>query len=130
MKTETGRSLTDPVLLCALCALLLISIGCACPRRKAESTRVIETFTNRADGLIRRETWTDVEEGGGEFLFADPKVQTMLAVHANQTALGGSNLFSCGSIAIVVDTNLAPSIVAAGQGIGTIVGAAAKAAAK
>ncbi len=115
----------------AFCILpFAFALGCACPSRKAETSRVVETFTNRADGLLRRETWTDSEGGGGWFLFADPKVQAMLAVHTNQSALGGGSLFSAGSLTIVVDTNLAPVIGAAGTAAGNIIGVAAKTAVK
>jgi hypothetical protein len=117
-----------------ICFILLPSAfflsSCACPHRKAESSRVIETFAGRPDGLIQRETWRDVEKGGGQFLFADPNVQSMVAIHTNQNALGGGSVFSAGSLTITIDTNTAAIVGAGGTAIGNIIGAAAKSAVK
>lgn len=140
MKTETGRKpCIAPVFLRSLRLLLysgfLLSAfcllpGCACPRRLSESTHDAWSYTNRADGLIRHEQWRDAEGGGGIFVFTDPKVSAMLAVHTNQAAIGGGSLFSAGSITIVVDTNIVPAITASGTAVGNIIGAAVKTAAK
>jgi hypothetical protein len=118
--------------LCALCVLcaILFCPGCACPHRNADSVHVIETFTARSDGLIRRETWRDTEKGGGQFLFTDPSVQTMIAIHTNQFSLGGGSVFSAGAATITVDTNTAAVVGSAGAAIGNVIGAAAKSAVK
>jgi hypothetical protein len=107
-----------------------ILCSCACPHRKAEATHVVENFTDRVDGLIRRETWRDAETGGGEFVFTDPAAGQLFAAHTNQSALGGGSVFSTGTVTITVDSNTAPIIGAAGTAAGNIIGAAAKAAAK
>ena len=117
----------------ALAALFFVSLllpGCACPRRQASTTHVREAFTNRDDGLILRETWQDKEGGGGFFLFADPNVQGMTALHTNQSALGGGSVFTAGSLTVILDTNTAAVVAAGGTAIGNIVGAAAKSALK
>ncbi len=104
--------------------------GCAIPRREAKSSHVIERFDNRPDGLISREEWTDVEAGGGWFFGTDPQVSTMVAIHTNQSALGGGSVFTAGSLSSSIDTNLANDIGATGTAVGNVVGAAAKAAVK
>jgi hypothetical protein len=119
-----GRSLR----FCAFA--LVLSAGCACPHRNSQSLHVIESFDGRSDGLISRETWRDTEKGGGQFLFTDPSVQTMVAMHTNQSALGGGSVFSAGAATITVDTNSAAVIGSAGTAIGNVIGAAAKSAAK
>lgn len=90
----------------------------------------MEQFASRPDGLISRETWRDLETGGGFFFFADPNVQAMTAYHTNQSALGGGSAFTAGSLGLVVDTNLAPAIAATGTAVGNVIGAAAKTAIK
>jgi hypothetical protein len=114
--------------LSALSVVLLCS--CANPRRTALATHVQERFTSRADGLIERDTWRDKESGGGIFLFADPNVQGMAALHTNQTALGGGSSFIAGSLTLVVDTNTAAIIGAGGTALGNIIGASVKSAIK
>jgi hypothetical protein len=104
--------------------------SCACPRRQAETSRVLETFSGRPDGLARRETWRDSEQGGGQFLFTDPAAGQLFAAHTNQYALGGGSVFSAGTVTITVDTNTAPIVGAAGTAVGNIIGAAAKTAVK
>jgi hypothetical protein len=104
--------------------------SCACPRRKAECSRAVETFAGRADGLIYRETWKDTEGGGGLFFCADPNVQSMFAAHTNQNSLGGGSVFSAGTVTITVDTNTAAILGSAGTAVGNIIGAAAKTAVK
>lgn len=104
--------------------------ACSFPHRNAESFRLVEWFRNRPDHLVAREIWRDREGGGGIFLFADPSVQAMTATHTNQTALGGGSAFAAGSFTILVDTNLAPAIAAAGTAAGNVLGAAAKTAVK
>ena len=108
----------------ALCAFALI--GCAFPHRKAVTTHTLETFDCRADGLVCRERWRDAEGGGGFFLFADPNVQAMSAVHTNQVALGGGSGFAAGALTIFVDTNLVPAIAAGGTAVGNLIGATVK----
>lgn len=110
--------------------ILTVLCGCACPHRKALTSHTVELFDGRADGLLARESWRDQEGGGGFFLFADPNVQAMTAVHTNQFALGGGSAFAAGSLTIVVDSNLAPAITATGAATGNIIGAAAKASVK
>ena len=107
-----------------------LSASCAYPHRKGESTHVIETFAERPDGLLERETWRDSEQGGGEFLFTDPAAAQLFASHTNQSALGGGSLFSAGTVTIMVDSNTAPIVGAAGTAVGNIIGAAAKTAVK
>jgi hypothetical protein len=100
--------------------------SCACPHRKAESSHRIESFAGRSDGLVRRETWRDAEQGGGQFVFTDPAVGQLFAAHTNQSALGGGSVFSAGTVSVTVDTNTAPIIGAAGTAVGNVIGAAAK----
>lgn len=113
-----------------LLPMLLLCAGCACPSRMALTTRTVDHYTNRPDGLILRETWLDKEKGGGLFLFTDPNVQGMSAVHTNQAALGGGSSFVAGSLTLVVDTNTAAIIGAGGTALGNVIGASVKAAAK
>jgi hypothetical protein len=110
--------------------LILTFLGCACPHRKAATTQIIEWFQDRPDGLVAREEWRDQEGGGGIFLFADPNVQAMTAIHTNQCALGGGSAFAAGSFTILVDSNLVPAIAATGTAAGNIIGAAVKSAVK
>ena len=112
--------------------LILPFSGCAVPHRKALTTHTVEVFdpAARPDGLISREEWRDSEGGGGFFLFADPNVQAMTALHTNQCALGGGSAFAAGSFTILVDSNLVPAIAASGTAAGNIIGAAAKSAVK
>ena len=111
---------------------LALSLLCACaiPHRKATALHQVETFAGRADGLVCRESWRDCESGGGFFLFADPNVQAMTAIHTNQTALGGGSAFAAGSLAVVVDSNLVPAITASGTAVGNIIGATLKSSVK
>jgi hypothetical protein len=90
----------------------------------------LEDYAGRADGLVHREIWRDKEGGGGFFLFADPNVQGMVALHTNQSALGGGSSFTAGSLTLVVDTNTAAIITSGGTAIGNIIGASVKAAVK
>ena len=101
-------------------------LGCASPHRAAVTTHVAERFDGRPDGMFMRETWTDSEKGGGFFLFADPNVQGMAAVHTNQTALGGGSSFTAGSLTLVIDTNTAAIITSGGTAVGNIIGATIK----
>jgi hypothetical protein len=71
-----------------------------------------------------------METGGGIFVFADPNVQAMAALHTNQTALGGGSVFSAGSMSSLVDSNLVPTLNATGTAVGNVIGAAAKTAVK
>lgn len=115
-------------LLCIMLAFFLCS--CASPRRTALATHVQERFTGRPDGLFERDTWRDKESGGGWFLFADPNVQGMVALHTNQAALGGGSSFIAGSLTLVVDTNTAQIIGAGGTALGNVIGASVKSAIK
>ena len=108
----------------------LALVSCACPHRKAAAIHTLEFFKGRDDGLVAREEWRDTEGGGGFFLFADPPVQNMAAIHTNQTALGGGSLFTAGALTSLVDSNLVPAIGATGTAAGNIIGAAAKSAIK
>ena len=119
------------ILFCALCSFLFsLSPGCSTPHRAGEALHKLEKFDGRQDGLVSRETWRDRENGGGWFLFADPDITAMAAVHTNQTALGGGSMFTAGSATIMVDTNTAPIVGATGTAIGNVVGAAVKSAVK
>jgi len=125
------RSLAPPALMLLPFAFLILTFpGCACPHRQASATHTMETFQNRPDGLVRREEWRDSEGGGGFFLFADPNVQAMTALHTNQCALGGGSAFAAGSLTILVDSNLVPAIAAGGTAAGNVIGAAVKTAVK
>jgi hypothetical protein len=119
-------------LLSVLSVLFVVSLlsGCACPHRKAVTTHTVESFRGRPDGLVSREEWRDSEGGGGFFLFADPNVQGMTALHTNQAALGGGSSFTAGSLTLVVDTNTAAILSAGGSAAGNIIGAAVKTAVK
>jgi hypothetical protein len=119
-----------PTLVNSLVLASLIVAGCACPHRRAETTRTVETYDGRDDGLIERETWRDSEAGGGLFLFTDPAVQSLAAFHTNQTALGGGSSFVTGNMTVLVDTNTGQIIGATGSAVGNVIGAAAKAAVK
>jgi hypothetical protein len=112
-----------------LCVLTLAA-GCALPHRQTQSVHLLETFDRRPDGLVRRETWRDSEGGGGFFLFTDPQVQAMSAIHTNQTALGGGSAFTAGAMTVLVDTNTDKIIGVIGTAAGNVIGAAAKSAIK
>ena len=113
-----------------LCVLALIFPGCACPHRKAESRHTADYYESREDGLIEHDEWIDTERGGGLFLFADPTVQSLTAIHTNQTALGGGSSFITGKMNSIMDSNAPTFIGAAGTAAGNIIGAAAKTAVK
>jgi hypothetical protein len=113
-----------------LASTFVLFPACACPHRKGEASHRIETFAGRTDGLVRRETWRDSEQGGGQFLFTDPAAGQLFAAHTNQCALGGGSVFSAGTVMITVDTNTAPILGAAGTAAGNVIGAAAKTAVK
>ena len=108
----------------------LLGPGCASPRRHGEASHCVDWFHGRQDGLRQRETWRDTESGGGWFLFTDPAVQQMTALHTNQAALGGGSLFSAAATTVTLDTNAAAVIGASGSALGNVIGAAAKAAVK
>lgn len=125
------QQFTSPIARAFTGGLALIFLaGCACPHRKAVACRTVELFEHRTDGLVRRESWRDQEGGGGFFLFTDPTVQAMTALHTNQSALGGGSAFVAGPMALVVDTNLIPAIAAFGTAAGNVIGATIKSAAK
>ena len=95
------------------------------------ASHTVETFMPcRPDGLLSRESWKDSEGGGGFFLFADPTVQSMAALHTNQASLGGGSAFTTGPMTVAVDSNLVPAIAATGSAAGNIIGAAVKASVK
>lgn len=106
--------------------LLLSIIGCAAPHRAAITTRELKTYQGRADGLIAVETWTDTEKGGGWFLLATSDVQSLIAIHTNQTAIGGGSAFAAGPLSVKVDPQTGQIIEATGSAVGNIVGAAIK----
>lgn len=114
----------------ALLPASLFLQACACPHRKAVSSHEVETYAGRVDGLIRRETWRDSEQGGGQFVFTDPSAAQLFASHTNQAALGGGSVFSAGAVAVVVDTNTSAIVGATGTAVGNVIGAAAKTAVK
>ena len=109
---------------------VLLALGCAAPRRLSESKATAEVFVDRPDGLVRRVTYLDSESGGGVFLFTDPAVASLSAVHSNQAALGGGSSFLAGPMNLILDTNTAAVIGAGGTALGNVIGAAAKAAVK
>jgi hypothetical protein len=124
MRSSSALALVRVAVFC------LLWQGCACPRRRGESSHSVERFRGRQDGLVQRETWRDTESGGGWFLFTDPTVQQMTALHTNQAALGGGSLFSAATTTVTLDTNTAAVIGASGTAIGNVIGAAAKSAVK
>jgi len=73
------------------------------------------------------ERWKDSSKGGGTFVFTDPTASQVLFTRTNQTALGGGHMAAVGQLASVANTN---AITAAASGVGQIVGAALKTAAK
>jgi hypothetical protein len=111
-------------------SLVSILSGCASSHRASKTTKTVEWFQDRQDGLVERITFLDKEAGGGVFLLTDPKVSAMSAIHTNQDALGGGSMFSAGQLGIIVDTNTAQILNAAGTATGNVIGAAAKAALK
>jgi hypothetical protein len=113
----------------ALIAAIVLP-GCAWPHRSAVTTRTVEWFDGREDGLIARETLRDSDGGGGVFLFADPQVASLCVWHTNQIGLGGGSRCMTGPFSITVDSNLVPAITATGTAAGNIIGAAVKTAVK
>ena len=116
----------------AFCFLLsaLALAGCASPHRAAVTTHEIYRYQGRCDGLIAYEAWKDSERGGGWFLFTDPDVQSINAIHTNQTALGGGSVLNSGGMKLTLDPQTGAVIGATGTAVGNIVGAAIKTAIK
>jgi len=90
----------------------------------------LRTYQGRPDGMVALETWRDTEKGGGWFLLTDPNVTGLLAIHTNQTALGGGSQFMTGQASIVVDPQTGNIVGAVGTAAGNIIGAALKTAVK
>ena len=67
-------------------SLVSILSGCASSHRASKTTKTVEWFQDRQDGLVERITFLDKEAGGGVFLLTDPKVSAMSAIHTNQDA--------------------------------------------
>lgn len=80
--------------------------------------------------LAYKETWTDANHGGGNFLFTDPNAAQIGSAVQNQAALAGSHSFTVGSIQSVITSNAVSAITAGSSGVGNIIGAAARAAGK
>ena len=113
-----------------LALLCLFLCGCAHPHRTGYSTREIRVYQGRTDGLVRVETWKDVERGGGTFLLTDPAIASLTAFHTNQTELGGGSYIGTGQMTITIDPETGAIVAATGTAIGNIVGAALKTAIK
>jgi|SRR6516164_3110095 hypothetical protein len=109
-------------------ALLLLVTGCAAPHRAAVTSHEVRVYRGREDGLVSVEVWTDTEKGGGCFFLTDPSVTGLVAIHTNQTALGGGSQFMTGQASISVDPQTGAIIGAVGTAAGNVIGAAAKAA--
>lgn len=111
--------------------IALILCGCASEHRRGDSRYTLERFDpSISGGLVSRQTWSDSERGGGTFLFTDPTVLNLVAVHTNQAAVGGGSYFTAGTVETHVDTNTGAIVSATGTAVGNVVGAAVKAAAK
>jgi hypothetical protein len=115
---------------CPLSIALCCFTGCAVVPHGPVVERTTEYFTNRPDGLIGRVTIKDSAFSRGIYFFTDPSLNTICAWHTNAAELGGGSRFMAGSIAITVDTNLAPTVAAVGAAAGNVLGAAAKSALK
>jgi len=72
--------------------------------------------------LAYKETWSDYNNGSGNFLFTDPSANEINSTVANQSALSGSHTFTVGSIASVVTSNNVAMAGAMGTAIGNIAG--------
>lgn len=112
----------------ALLLTVVLLSGCAAPHRNGRATHEVWQYEGRPDGLVRKEVWTDTEKGGGYFFLTDPTVGSLIAVHTNQTALGGGSHLMMGQASSTVDPQTGAIIGAVGTAAGNIIGAAAKAA--
>lgn len=72
--------------------------------------------------LAYKETWSDYNNGSGNFLFTDPSANEINSTVANQSALSGSHTFTVGSIASVVTSNNVAMAGAMGTAIGNVAG--------
>ena len=114
-------------LLAIAASLAVLCLGCAHPTRTATTSNdVWYYFQGRSDGLQAiHQRMEDKEHGGGTFLLTDPQITNMSAVHINQPALGGSNMFGLTGT-VTVDPQTGAIISATGTAVGNVVGAAAK----
>lgn len=103
-------------------AVALVFCGCAHVSRHATDTHAIEHFTNRPDGMIARETWSDGHKVFADFVFIDPTSQGFCDKWTNQW--GGNSWFMMAPFSMVVDSNLVPFVTATGTAVGNVVGAA------
>lgn len=109
--------------------LTLVCCSCASPHRSSSATHERRTYQGRSDGLVSLDVWTDTEKGGGVFFLTTADVQSLGAIHTNQTALGGGSAFFTGPSSVKVDPQTGTIIEATGSAVGDIVGAALKKAA-
>jgi hypothetical protein len=116
----------------SLCAFALNS-GCAIAPRGPKVSRTItdittEKFSSRPDGLVWREAKrvTKIEDGAftrGWYFFTDPSLHMVCAWHTNAAELGGGSRFMAGGAGIMVDSNTAAILGAAGTAAGNVAGA-------
>ena len=111
-------------------APVLLYSGCAMLPKGPVESHSVNRYAGRQDGLVSREEWRDQSFGRGIYVFTDPSLSGVAFIHTNIAALGGSSVFSAGSVVVVVDSNLVPAIAAMGTAAGNIIGAAAKTAVK
>jgi len=72
--------------------------------------------------LAYKETWSDYNNGSGNFLFTDPSASEINSTVANQAALAGNHTFTVGAISSVVTSNNVAMAGAMGTAIGNIAG--------
>jgi len=111
-------------------SLCLLLCGCAAPHRAAVSIHEHRQYAGRSDGKVSEDIWRDTESGGGWFLLTTSDVQSLSAIHTNQSSLGGGSAFSAGPISFKVDPQTGAIIEASGSAVGNIIGAALKTAVK
>lgn len=109
---------------------MLCLCGCAAPHRAATASHERRCYQGRTDGLVSVDIWTDTEKGGGWFLLSTSDVQSLTAIHTNQTQLGGGSSFVTGPMSIKVDPQTGAIVEATGAAVGNIIGAAVKTAVK
>src|SRR3974390_3321179 len=84
-------------------SLLIVAMGCAHPHRTGCSSHEVRIYQGRSDGLIRVETWKDLEKGGGTFLLTDPSVASLTVYPTNQDDPRGGSYIGAGQMTPTVD---------------------------
>jgi hypothetical protein len=108
-----------------LLALALCSAGCAFPHRSGYCYDEVRTYQGRRDGLVRIEIRKDREGGGGLFFLSTSQVQSLVATHANQKALGGGSSVAVGPFQNATDPQASKIIESTGVAVGELVKKAA-----